>query len=405
MLKGRDIVVIGLQPWYYEIGSNCKNIATRLAQHNRVLYVNLPINRKTFHSTDENPGIREHIRVIKSGQGKMEKIGIGFWEYYPPTIVESINWLPSTRLFKAINAINNKRFSKDIRNAVAQLGFKNYILFNDNDIFNGYHMKQLLHPALYVYYCRDYIRGNTYWGKHGGALEPHLIRSADLVVANSMYLTEYCAAFNKNSFYIGQGCDLQLFDSEKSLDIPGEMKSVRRPVIGYVGAIIASRLDEQIIRLIAEANPQWSVVLVGPEDDAFKKSTLHQLPNVLFTGRREMKELPGFVQSFDVCINPQLVNALTIGNYPLKVDEYLAMGKPVVATRTKTMELFEDYTYLAGRPEEYPALVEKALQENNEQLKNKRIAFARSHTWENSVNELTLRIQETEARKKEKVLH
>jgi glycosyltransferase involved in cell wall biosynthesis len=334
----------------------------------------------------------------------MEMIGTGFWEYYPPTLVESINWLPSTQLFKAINAVNNKRFAKDIRNAVAQLGFKDYILFNDNDIFNGYHMKQLLHPALYVYYCRDYIRGNTYWGKHGGALEPDLIRSADLAVANSLYLTEYCAAFNKNSHYIGQGCDLQLFDSEKSLDIPPEMKSVRRPVIGYVGAIIASRLDQQIIRLIAEANPQWSVVLVGPEDDVFKKSMLHDLPNVLFTGRREMKDLPGFVQCFDVCINPQLVNALTIGNYPLKVDEYLAMGKPVVATRTKTMELFEDYTYLAGSPEEYPGLVEKALQENNEILNQKRIAFARSHTWENSVNELMLRIRETESRKKEKVL-
>ena len=179
------------------------------------------------------------------------------------------------------------------------------------------------------------------------------------------------------------------------------MKSVRHPVVGYVGAIIASRLDENIIRLIATSHPEWNVVLVGPEDDAFKKSTLHEIPNVLFTGRKEIQELPAYVKSFDVCINPQLVNLLTIGNYPLKVDEYLAMGKPVVATRTKTMELFGEYTYLADQPNDYPALIEKALREDDDNLRRKRMEFASTHTWENSVEELSKRIIEMESKKKD----
>ena len=107
-----------------------------------------------------------------------------------------------------------------------------------------------------------------------------------------------------------------------------------------------------------------------------------------------MEQLPHFVRSFDVCINPQLVNLLTIGNYPLKVDEYLAMGKPVVATRTKTMEMFEDYTYLADKPADYPSLIEKALGENNEELQKRRINFAAMHTWENSVGELSKYVEQ-----------
>ena len=77
-----------------------------------------------------------------------------------------------------------------------------------------------------------------------------------------------------------------------------------------------------------------------------------------------------------------------MGNYPLKIDEYLAMGKPVVATRTKAMKLFEEYTYLADKPEEYPDLIKKALAGDSKEKHRQRIAFAQTHTWENSMSEL-----------------
>jgi teichuronic acid biosynthesis glycosyltransferase TuaH len=396
MLKGRDIVVIGLQPWYYEIGSNCKNIATHLAMHNRVVYVNLPINRKTFLSRDPNPGIQQHIQIIKQKGEQLKQIRENLWEFYPTCIVESINWLPSTKAFKALNYVNNRRFAKEILQAMEQLDFHDIILFNDNDIFNGFYLKQLLSPALYVYYCRDYLRGNPYWGKHCDELEPELIKNADLAVANSAYLADYCARHNKNSYDIGQGCNLELFDDTRNFPVPEEMQWLNAPIIGYVGAVIANRLDEEIIRIIAKSNPSWNVVLVGPEDDTFRNSSLHQMANVVFIGRKPIEQLPHFIRCFDVCINPQLVNMLTIGNYPLKVDEYLAMGKPVVATRTKTMELFEEYTYLADKPEDYPSLIEKALKEDGKELQKKRSAFARTHTWENSVGELYKRIEQKE---------
>jgi glycosyltransferase involved in cell wall biosynthesis len=80
----------------------------------------------------------------------------------------------------------------------------------------------------------------------------------------------------------------------------------------------------------------------------------------------------------------------------LKVDEYLAMGKPVVATRTKTMELYSEHTYLADKPDDYSALIEKALAEDNEQKQQSRIDFARTHTWENCVDELYRLIEQKE---------
>ena len=84
-------------------------------------------------------------------------------------------------------------------------------------------------------------------------------------------------------------------------------------------------------------------------------------------------------------MNPQIVNDWTIGNYPRKIDEYLAMGKPTLATQTKAMEMFKEHVYLGTNKEEYIQLAEKALAEDSPELQQKRIAFAKSHTWENNV--------------------
>ena len=121
------------------------------------------------------------------------------------------------------------------------------------------------------------------------------------------------------------------------------------------------------------------------EDEDFKKSNLHKLPNVYFLGRKDGSELPNYVKGFDVAMNPQLINNLTIGNYPRKIDEYLAMGKPIIATKTKAMEMFKDCVYLGSTKEEYVSLIEKALAENSKELAEKRMNVAKGHSWTNNV--------------------
>ena len=387
-LKGKDIVIIGLQPWYYELGSNCKNIALHFAKTNRVLYVNMPINRKTFLSRTQNPGVRQHCEIIRTKGETIRPIGDTMWEFYPTSVVESINGLPSNKLFSVINYFNNRRFARDIREALDRLQFKDFILFNDDDIYNGFYLKELLKPALYIYYMRDFLQGYEYWRKHTSILEPKLIKKADVAVANSLFYADYCAARNPESYYIGQGCNFDLFNTDHSHPRPPELQNLSGPIIGYVGAVDTTRLDLRIIEIIAAAKPSWNIVLVGPEDTVFASSSLHQLPNVHFTGRRPLESLPAFVEHFDVCLNPQLINTITKGNYPLKIDEYLAMGRPVVATRTPTMKLFEEYTWLADQPEDYPRLIETALQHDTLEERNRRSAFAREHTWENSMKEV-----------------
>jgi glycosyltransferase involved in cell wall biosynthesis len=389
MVTGRDIVVIGIQAWDIEIGSNCKNIAVEFSRHNRVLYVNSPLDRITKHKEKSNPKISKRIRIANGLEPDLIQIQENLWNLYPKATVESINKIGIPWLYDLLNKHNNKAFAKSIRSAINRLGFKNYLIFNDSSMFLGLYMKELLQPDMYIYYMRDFLTKNPYWRRQGVRLEPQLIRKADLVVNNSTLYADYGRQFNPHSYMVGQGCDVSLFnDIDREIIAAADLKDIPRPVIGYVGFLASRRLDPDLLLYMAQNRPDWSIVLVGPEDDGFKASELHGIKNVYFLGSRDSSVLPDYIKGFDVCINPQLINDATRGNYPRKIDEYLAMGKPTLATATEAMDYFREYTYLGKTGEDYIRLTEQALREDSPVLQQKRRAFATSHTWENNVSEI-----------------
>ncbi len=389
MIKGKDIIVVGIQAWDIEIGSNCKNISVEMSRENRVLYVNSPLDRISKFKERKTEKIKKRLRIKSGKEADLVSVGPNMWTLYPKTTIESINWIGSKSVFDSVNRMNTEKFTNDIKSAIERLGFKDFIVFNDSSMFLGQYLKKFLKPQMYVYYMRDYLTKNPYWKKHGVRLEPKLIKNADLVVNNSTLYAEYGSEFNKHSYMVGQGCDTSLFnDLEREIMASKDFEDLPKPIIGYVGFLSSRRLSIEIIEHMAVAKPEWSIVLVGPEDDNFKASNLHNLKNVHFLGSRDSSELPNYIKGFDVAMNPQLINDATIGNYPRKIDEYLAMGKPTLASATKAMDYFKDYTYLGVTKEDYVILAEKALKENNVDLEMKRRAYGTSHSWVNNVKEI-----------------
>lgn len=390
LIQGRDIVVVGQQPWDTDIGSNCRDVALEFSKHNRVLYVNYPLDRGTLWKQRKDPKVQKRLRIIRGQEDGLVELGPNLWNLYPNEMVESINWVSFPPLFNRLNRMNGKRYARSIKQALNRLNFQDIILFNDNDILRSYYLKDLLSPAISIYYYRDFILGVDYWRKHGVRLEPGIIAKSDICCTNSTYFRDnFCLPNNPRSYYVGQGCDLSLFNREHQWEKPADMLSIPSPVIGYVGALQSLRLDIDILVHMAKARPNWNIVLVGPEDEQFQASMLHKLPNVYFLGAKPPHALPQYIQYFDVCLNPQLVNEVTVGNYPRKIDEYLAMGKPVVATRTRFMEeVFHQHTYLGTSGEDYVRLTEEALKDDSAQSREARIHFASKHSWEAHVDEI-----------------
>jgi glycosyltransferase involved in cell wall biosynthesis len=383
-MKNKNIVMVVQQSWDLEIGSNARNLAMEFAKHNQVLYVNPPLDVNTILKGWRNPKVRQRLKTVFQVKPALEQVEPNLWVYTPDCICLSINWVGSQKAFRWLNYNNNVMFAESILKIAFRLGFVHFTLFNDSQMFLGLNQKEFLQPEKYIYYVRDYLITQAYFKKHGTWAEAELMRKADLVVANSAYLADYAHGSNPQSFDIGQGCELDAFDPAIKHPIPAELANLPRPIIGYTGFLTAARLDIALLEKLADARPDWSFVLVGPEDQAFRESELHRRANVHFTGTKPPAQLPAYLQHLDVCINPQLVNELTIGNYPRKIDEYLGMGKPVVATHTRAMEMFSEYVYLAATPEAYVPLLEKALAEDNHAQSVARTAFAKGHTWEAS---------------------
>ncbi len=373
-MNGRDIVMMSLQNWGDSLGSNSYNLALEFSRDNRVLYVNRAPDRVT-----QIKGILKKKEYTRTNEW-ISNINPNLFVLHTQSIMESINFLPPT-LFNAFNYLNGRKLAKEIKKAIAQLNFKGITLFIDNDFFRGVYLKELLHPDTFIYYIRDNLRSHQYFKKHGEACETMIAKKADLIVANSNFLANLLRPVNPNSHDIGQGCDFSVFSHDATLK-PADFPNNGQPNIGYVGNIVSYRLDLKTMESICQKRMDWNWIFIGPEDDSFMNSRLHSLPNVYFLGLKKENELWKYMQHMDICINPQLKNGMTEGNYPRKIDEYLYMGKPVVATRTSFMLGFSAYVHLFENIQEFESKIEEALHEisdNNKSLERKN--FAASHSW------------------------
>jgi glycosyltransferase involved in cell wall biosynthesis len=384
-IRKRDFVITGLQSWDTEIGSNCKNIAQEIAIDNRVLYVNPPVDRRTLWGKPHDESTMRHKALQRGDLAPLAQVSPNLWVFTPSIIIESINQLPINSLFDILNRHNNKLLAKEIRKAIAKLDFSDFIHFCDNDIFRSFYLKELLRPAAYIYYTRDNLLAVEYWQRQGSRIEPRHMAMADMVIANSSYLCQLASRHNPRSFFVGQGCDTTAFALPPQTPVPPDMSSIRGPIIGYAGVLKSLRLDIGLLVHIAKARPAWSLVLVGPEDDDFRASPLHSLPNVFFLGSKSPDNIPQYINAFDIAINPQVVNEVTRGNYPRKIDEYLAAGKPVVATFTEAMDLFSQHVSLASGPEQWVECIDHELRHDTPLEHSRRSQFASEHTWHNNV--------------------
>jgi glycosyltransferase involved in cell wall biosynthesis len=318
----------------------------------------------------------------------LTKVSQNLWVLDPGVILESINLL-SGRPFKYFLRQNNKRFSNRILKAIAELHFKDFILFNDNDFFQGQFLNEELSPRLFIYYLRDFLINQPYFKRNGKNMEIDILQKADLVFTNSLYLKKYAELYNPECHDIGQGCTVFIPFSSGENIIPIELQNIKAPVIGYVGNLVTIRLDLPLLEELAFVRKDLCWVFVGPLDKGFSTSKLHNYSNVIFTGSKSHEELYNYISCFDICINPQLLNELTIGNYPRKLDEYMLFGKPVVARKTAFTQELGNLVYQYEDILEFSQMLDLALSENgNSPIREERKRMAESHTWENCVHKL-----------------
>ena len=214
--------------------------------------------------------------------------------------------------------------------------------------------------------------------------ELRLIREASAVIVHSPGLMALKSGINRKTFMVPNGVDYDLY--ARSGPPPADLLAIPGPRIGYVG-VIKRQLDFDLLGHLAERRTDWSFVLIGPlrhfPGIEAEMAALSRRPNVHLLGYRDVAALPAYQQLFDVCVMPYKVNAYTDCIYPLKLHEYLASGKPIVATPIRTLRDFSHVVSLASGVDAWVAALESSLTPaaRTKGQVSARQAIAKQHDW------------------------
>jgi glycosyltransferase involved in cell wall biosynthesis len=222
-------------------------------------------------------------------------------------------------------------------------------------------------------------------------LDDELCRRVNVVFATSRSQWEHRRAFNPNTYCIPNGVDFDLFN--KALDpetpIPSDIAGLKKPIIGFVGWL-SYQMDLDLLLGIAEAYPDCSLVLVGPDaiPDNARHRHLRTVPNVHFLGRKSLESLPQYLKAMDVALIPYLLEGYVLTAYPLKLHEYLAAGRAIVSTALPELRPYSRVVRIAETRTEFISQIREALQDYSPQAVAARVAIARENTWDSRVSDI-----------------
>ena len=159
-----------------------------------------------------------------------------------------------------------------------------------------------------------------------------------------------------------------------------------KPIIGYYGAL-ASWFDYELVKYLASRRPEYNIVLLGIKyDDSFDKASLNNFSNIYFLGSKDYSILPNYASKFNVCTIPFLINDITQATSPLKLFEYMALGKPIVTTAMKECQKYKS-VFISNNRDEFVELIDKTINisknpNNNKDYFNLLNKEALENTWE-----------------------
>jgi glycosyltransferase involved in cell wall biosynthesis len=219
--------------------------------------------------------------------------------------------------------------------------------------------------------------------------ERYLMAQADVVFTGGYKLSQSKAKYHNNVHFFGCGVDVAHFATARSADVevPREIASLPRPVVGYYG-VIDERIDYDLLRTLAASLTDVELVMVGPVVKV-DPAELPQADHIHWLGQRQYAELPAHVKGFDVCLMPFALNEATEYINPTKTLEYMAAGKPIVSTAiSDVVHNFTPVVAVAESPEEFVAAVRAAIERPNAEMIARGLEQARANSWESIVSRM-----------------
>lgn len=346
-LASSTIVYFG-NDWAAENRTSSHHVARWLAQRYRVIYV-------------ECPGLRAPKstgRDLKKVVGKVRLALRGPRPQPEGLKVQTLLQIPLHR-FNLVRFANRHLMRAALRRMLRNEGVEDAVTW-----FVVPHLAPVvgaLGERASVYYCiDDYAALPDVDVDAVRAMDDELTRKADLVFVASDTLLERKRRLNSRTYLSPHGVDFDHFvrAQDPALPVPADIAHLPRPIIGFFG-LIEQWIELRLIDYLATQRPQWSFLMVGrvavPDADVPKR------PNIHFIGRRPYETLPAYGKAFDAAIIPYHLTPQVLHSNPIKLREYMAMGRPIVSVSTPEIDKFADVVRIARSREEFLAKLDEAV--------------------------------------------
>jgi teichuronic acid biosynthesis glycosyltransferase TuaH len=344
-----------------------QHLAEQLARLVPVLYVDPPLSRLTAaRSPQAAQALREPaLRVLAPGLARLTPV---------------VQPFPSRR---GMTGLTSALTGRHLSRAARQLGGQVSAIIS---AWPQYPVFRSCAARTRVYWAQDdFVSGAQLMGLNPGVLdarERRVAAAANLIIAANPVVADTWRDRGQDPVLIPFGVDATAYASvdeaapPTDVDLPG-------PVAGFVGHI-NDRIDMRLLEAVADRGR--SILLVGPASFLAPSPAFDALvtrPNVRWVGKQPFSALPGYLRLMDVGLVPYGDSPFNRGSFPLKTLEYLAAGRPVVATDLPaTRWLATDLVTIESQPRLFADQVDRRLDEvRTPTAMAARREFAARHSW------------------------
>jgi hypothetical protein len=375
--KKTTLIVFGYDPWS-DFWKRNQIITYLLSSHldfDRVIFVN-PI--LWFNYLSKGVALDKKIFAAMKKGIIPYKASQKIWVWTPFILPKSI---------KVISLLVRWLSSSNKRN-------KSIVLLNDPNAWSNFKLDLVDSEKLIFDWSDDFAEfceSNQEKEKYSNCIE-EIINHSDKVICVNQNLYKRAKIINENSLILDNKSAININLPISSDETPNKtmsdlsyIKSLKMPIVGYVGWLVPDRLDCNLIEHAASQRPNYNFVFVGPANTQFEIHTLtekykniHILESVPYGLMRDV------INYFDVCILPNKINQHTDGNSPIKLYDYLSMEKPVVTTATGGTELLLDFISVANNNDDFVKKLDGSLNRYTESTKKNVEQFC----WNSEINSL-----------------